>query len=339
MSTRRVNDTTLPELARLLNVWLEHGLAVTSETALTHWARQTAARTARLPQPDLALPLLSALGLAEPSRDASLKPAGPLAAQGRADARALDRFGSGLARCVFDRLLLLPEFSGPLHLALSYVPLGTEVLTVSWDAVPRKDQGNPGWLWLQQLGLMTHTGSAMTFDPSLRPFVLDTPPAKRRMSQTELEERLRLQKDRAALAEEYVLDLERERLRAAGMGDLADEAARVSIDDVMAGFDIRSFEVTGLPRHVEVKSSAGPRLFFVLTRNEYETACEKQDSYWIAWVGSASNLPVGPCEVGWFQNPGALLDGQHPAWEVSHNDLLIKRSGDDSDFQSDPQGG
>ena len=77
------------------------------------------------------------------------------------------------------------------------------------------------------------------------------------MSQTELEERLRLQRDRAALAEEYVLNLERERLRAAGKGELADEATRVSIDDVMAGFDIRSFEVTGPPRHIEVKSSAG----------------------------------------------------------------------------------
>ena len=336
MPTRRIDENTLPELARLLNVWLEHGFVVTSQTALAHWARQTAARTARLPQPDLALPLLTDLGLAEPSPNASLKPVGAIVGQFSAETRSLDRFGPPLAQCVFERLLLFPEFSGPLHLTLSYIPLDQELLTVPWGAVPRKDQGNPGWLWLQQLGLMTHTGSVVVFDPTLRPFVLDTPPAKRQMSQAELDKRLHLQRERAELAEEYVLGLERERLRAAGMGELADEVLRVSVDDVMAGFDIRSFEVTGLPRHIEVKSSAGPRLFFVLTRNEYETACENQDSYWIAWVGGASNLPGGPCEVGWFQNPAALLDGHHPAWEVSHNDLLVKRSGDDSAYQEDP---
>ena len=47
--------------------------------------------------------------------------------------------------------------------------------------------------------------------------------------------------------------------------------------DGLIAFDILSFEVNGTPRHIEVKSSAGPRLFFVLTQNEYETAREKQD--------------------------------------------------------------
>jgi hypothetical protein len=65
------------------------------------------------------------------------------------------------------------------------------------------------------------------------------------MSQAELEERLRLQQKRSELAEEYVVGLERERLRAGGEDELAAEVARVSIVDVMAGFDIRSFEVTG----------------------------------------------------------------------------------------------
>jgi hypothetical protein len=335
MPTRRVDENTFPELARLLNVWREHGLVVTSRTALTHWARQTAARTARLPQPELALPLLTGLGLAEPSSDDSLTPGGVLADD--PGGHSLDRFGPTLGRRVFERLLLLKEFSDPLHLALSYVRLGSDGLTVSWAAIPRNDQGSPGWLWLQQLELMTHTGSDVTFDPVLGPFVLDTPPARRRVSQAELDERLRLQQERAALAEEYVLRLERERLRAAGMGELADEVVRVSTDDVMAGFDIRSFEVmTGAPRHIEVKSSAGPRLFFVLTRNEYDTACGRQDSYWIAWVGSASNLPGGLCEVAWFQNPAALLDCEHPAWSVSNGDLVVQRSGDDSSYQQNP---
>ncbi len=335
MPTCRADENTLPELARLLNVWAEHGLAATSEAALTHWARQTAARTARLPRPESVLPLLTALGLAERGTDASLRPT--LGLPRRAAAGVLDRFIPPFARWVFGRLFLLPEFSAPLQKALSYVPLEPGELALPWAAVPRQDRGDPGWLWLQQLGLMTHAGACVTFDPVLRPFVLDTSPAKRRVSQAELDERLRLQRERADLAEEYVLGLERERLRVAGMGKLAGEVLRVSVDDVMAGFDMLSFERTGATRYVEVKSSAGPRLFFVLSRNEYEKAREERRSYWLAWVGGASNLPGGPCEVAWFQDPAAILDGRHPGWQVSDGDLVVRRDGDDSGFQGDPQ--
>jgi hypothetical protein len=184
---------------------------------------------------------------------------------------------------------------------------------------------------------MTHDGSYVNFDAGLRPFVFDIPPARRRVSVAELDERLRLQRERADLAEEHVLGLERERLRAAGMGELADETVRVSVDDVMAGFDILSFDLTGAPRHVEVKSSAGARLFFILTRNEHQTAREERGSYWLAWVGRASNLPGGPCEVAWFQDPAAIVDFGHPAWQVSDSDLVVRRAGDDSGLEGDPR--
>src|SRR5205807_1591346 len=41
MPVPRTDDVTLEELARLLNVWMEHGLAATTTTALSHWTRLT----------------------------------------------------------------------------------------------------------------------------------------------------------------------------------------------------------------------------------------------------------------------------------------------------------
>lgn len=326
-------NIVLEELARLLNVWFEHDLAVTNEIALIHWAQQTAARAPRLPQPVVALRLLIRLNLAQVDGKGTVRPDRELFAQARPGAPALDRYSSPLARRVFERLLRLPEFAIPIYKALSYIGLNQHKLVVPWREVPRQEQGNAAWLWLQQLGLAEHTDTTMVFDPLLLPYVADTPPAKRTVSQAELHERLAAQRARAALAEEHVLELERQRLKAGGADDYVDAVVRVSVEDACAGFDIRSFEVTGAVRFIEVKSSAGPRQFFFLTLNEYDTACDKQASYWIAWVGWAANLPEGPCEVAWFQNPGALLEIDNSPWEVTSSDLCVRRVAEDSGFQ------
>jgi hypothetical protein len=144
---------------------------------------------------------------------------------------------------------------------------------------------------------MRHDGAEVEFDPALLPYVADTPPARRPVSQAELDERMELQRTRSALAEDHVVDLEKRRLHAAGAGHLAKEVVRISTEDVTAGYDILSFDRSGARRFIEVKSSAGPRSFFVLTRNEYDTARLKRGAYWLAWVGFAAKLPEGPCEV------------------------------------------
>jgi hypothetical protein len=336
MPVPRTDDVSLEELARLLNVWMEHGLAATTTAALSHWTRLTAARTPRLPRPERAITLLKSLQLAASSGGDALVPGPALLAEPWDIPGAIDHFPPALARCVFERMLGLTEFSSFLYQALAYVQPSGNALVVPWKEVPRREQGSPAWLWLQQLGLMSHSGATIRFDGALLPFVLEAPTVRRRMSQAELERRLELRQQRADLAEEYVLQLEKERLRKAGQADLAEEVVRVSIDDVMAGYDIHSFEVTGAPRHIEVKSSAGPRQFFVWTRNEYETALEKKHSYWIAWVAGARRLPGGTCEVAWFCNPAAMLRAPHASWEITDGDLLIRRVEDDTPLQCSP---
>src|SRR5204863_9063094 len=140
------------------------------------------------------------------------------------------------------------------------------------------------------------------------PYLTDGPSSGHPMSQAQLDERIRLQRWRAVLAEEYILRSEQERLIAAGCEDLAEGVFRISEDDVTAGFDILSFDVSGKRRKVEVKSSAGPREWFMLSANEYRIACEEGNDYWIAWVGWSARLPNGPCDIQWFQDPAGFLE-------------------------------
>jgi uncharacterized protein DUF3883 len=81
--------------------------------------------------------------------------------------------------------------------------------------------------------------------------------------------------------EEWVLDLEREKLVRGGRHDLADRvswAAVVKGDGL--GFDIESFEVEGGPIKVEVKTTNfGPRTPFYITRWEVEVSRNSSQEY------------------------------------------------------------
>jgi hypothetical protein len=81
--------------------------------------------------------------------------------------------------------------------------------------------------------------------------------------------------------EELVLRFERERLRKAGQKKLADNVEHVAVtrgDQV--GYDIHSFEKTGAPRLIEVKTTRFPALTpFYATRNEVEVSDASAGEY------------------------------------------------------------
>jgi hypothetical protein len=132
------------------------------------------------------------------------------------------------------------------------------------------------------------------------------------------------------LVEDYVFKLEKERLTEAGAARLAVDVTLVARVDVAAGYDILSFEVNGAPRFIEVKSCAGRRTSFHLSRNEREVAGRERSAYWLAWVGWATRLPHSTPEITWFPDPAPLFDGSDPAWVVEPDGLLVIRVGDDS---------
>jgi uncharacterized protein DUF3883 len=81
--------------------------------------------------------------------------------------------------------------------------------------------------------------------------------------------------------EKFALDFERARLIRAGHEALADRVEHVSATQGDgAGFDIRSFEVGGRDRFIEVKTTAGGKQMpFFVSRNELDVSRERRDSY------------------------------------------------------------
>ena len=111
------------------------------------------------------------------------------------------------------------------------------------------------------------------------------------VSEEELLRVLDLQRVRAVAAENHVRDLEIERLTKGGRQDLAGLVERVAARDVGAGYDIRSFEIDGSDRLIEVKSSTGTNLRFVLSRNEQRFLEEHDSIAWIYFVPRVHELP------------------------------------------------
>jgi hypothetical protein len=84
-----------------------------------------------------------------------------------------------------------------------------------------------------------------------------------------------------AAGEEWVIDLERERLRRLGRPDLGDRIAWVSreVGDA-AGYDIGSFWPDGRSRLIEVKTTnLGPRTPFYITRWEIDISRNNAEAY------------------------------------------------------------
>lgn len=307
--------TVLQDLARVLAVWRQRSWVATTEAALRQWVYSTAARAPRLADADTGIKMLRQLGLANRSADGLFVP-DPALVPVLGPAGDIDAFPLEVRNEVFGRLLA-SEFGQELWHVLSFLLVGTGTPRVPWRSVPKADRGAPGWLWLQQLGLAVHVDEELRGDPILLPYVADTPPAHQKISQLELDERVRQRNLRGERAEEYVCRLEVARLTSAGATDLADGVVRVSITDVGAGYDIRSYDLSGSPRFIEVKSSAGPRRAFFISQNELATARSKGSAFWLAWVGWAALLPAESAPVVWFQDPARLLvDAPSHPWRI-----------------------
>jgi hypothetical protein len=326
----------LPECARLLFVWRQHGGVGATEDVLCHWARKTAAWTRNFPDPRQAFIGLRMLGLIETTADGDcvlsdeIRPAIELRDTVQDD---VEQLTEQLGILLLHRMLEATPFRPLLDQAFGYGRFVGGALITDWRTVPHQEQRNVAWIWLQQLGLARHTGNEVIFSPLLIPFALDVPPETGPLSQAELDIRLQAQKARSLRAEEFIVHLEKERLRSLGFPEYAEGVLRISDDDVTAGFDILSFDVTGERRFIEVKSSSGPRQWFIWSRNEFEVAQVQGSAFWLAWVGWAVRLPDGPCEVAWFQNPTAILQSTNSPWKSESEDYRITRIADDAKLQ------
>jgi len=128
----------------------------------------------------------------------------------------------------------------------------------------------------------------------------------------------RVMEENGLLGEEYVLKIERTRLKRAGRPDLAEEVKWVSQESVSEGYDIASFEANGQPRFVEVKATSGNQRSFEMSDNEWQRACQLGERYYICRVTLVRERPSHV----YIRNPKKLeLEGQvsktATGWRVS----------------------
>ena len=125
-----------------------------------------------------------------------------------------------LGLCIFERMIGDERFQSRLEDALRFWRIQAKAISVEWCYVPFIDKRNSAWIWLQQLGLGHHDGVALQLTRHLEPYVLDAGFGSVPLSQAELDLRLLAQRRRAVLAEDYVVLLEKARLRAIGSRSL-----------------------------------------------------------------------------------------------------------------------
>ena len=111
---------------------------------------------------------------------------------------------------------------------------------------------------------------------------------KKKITLNQLEKNLEHQKKIGDIAEEIVLNFEKNRLKNLGFEDESNKTRKISIDFANAGYDIESFNgktSDGLPnRFIEVKGTTKKELDFHWSINEINTAKNLGSNYWIYHV-------------------------------------------------------
>ena len=144
---------------------------------------------------------------------------------------------------------------------------------------------------LQSVRAVRYSSGVLVMDASAYQSIREVLGISAALTEEELAAILELQRIRAVEAENYVRELEVDRLTEGGRMDLSGLIERVATRDVSAGYDIRSFELDGSDRYIEVKSSTGTDIRFFLSSNEWRFLSEHDTDSWIYFVPRVHELP------------------------------------------------
>ena len=113
-----------------------------------------------------------------------------------------------------------------------------------------------------------------------------TPAVRRLVGKFDPAERDAGNRELGRAGEKFVVEFERDRLRRAGREDLASDVRWVSdLDGDGYGYDIKSFELDGQERLLEIKTTCGHEgTAFWLTKREVDVAAERSEVYRIRRV-------------------------------------------------------
>ena len=212
-------------------------------------------------------------------------------------------------RRLLDELIQRPDFATPLARLLRKMRRRQDG---SLDIIPRsvslRRDETQCLHALQSMYAVGHSAGVLVMAPAAYDAVIDVLGTSAVVSEEELMRVLELQRRRAVEAENHVMGLEIERLTRGSRPDLAGLVERVAARDVSAGYDIRSFELDGSDRLIEVKSSTGTNLRFVLSRNERRFLEEHDSIAWIYFVPRVQELPSLSRPVVAMPNPSSWIN-------------------------------
>lgn len=183
----------------------------------------------------------------------------------------------------------------------------------------------------KKLGVIEEAGDLLWVSPVYVADVARTRAESAGVTEESLLQSLEKRRKLAILAEEAVVQYERNRLRSIGKSAEESLVRRISDLDVAAGYDIDSFNgdapLFDYDRFIEVKSSQEAPVHFYWTVGERRTAERLGPRYWIYFVGSfraSSDARISPILV---QDPAASL-GRIAGLSVSVATVLVDQSGE-----------
>lgn len=141
---------------------------------------------------------------------------------------------------------------------------------------------------LQQMKIAEYLGENILINKEDREWLIDNVVFRSTLDSDTLLSILQRRKENGAIAEEFVLNYEKTRLKQSGREDLSQLVKKLSATNVGAGYDILSYDGSGskglYDRFIEVKGTSGDEVIFFITKNELETAKSYQKKYWIYFV-------------------------------------------------------
>ena len=139
---------------------------------------------------------------------------------------------------------------------------------------------------LYQTGFLQKNDLSVIVNPEFEKLI--SLKSKKKIPLEQLEKNLEHQKKIGNIAEEFVLNFEKNRLKNLGFEEESNKIRQISIDFSNAGYDIESFNgktKDGVPdRFIEVKGTTKKEFSFYWSNNEINTAKELSTNYWIYYV-------------------------------------------------------
>lgn len=306
---------------------------------LTCWAiLQTAGKCDRIPIPDLYIPVAEQLGVVRYDVEGHLEltQLGNLLLEAT-NSPPHDQFNQRQLQ------LLAPELLGDYEIrdaVVSALQLMTRTGQSSRAYVLRSTLLTPaqdmGFRTIQVLGFTSVDSEHVTLSYEGFQKLLALIGEDAAQTEQELWASLQQTNLRARAAEEYVVEYEQRRLREASRRQLSELVDRISRYNARANYDVRSFELDGQPRYIEVKSSTNLRVQFYWSSAERAFAKQQSRAYWIYFIPRAQELPHLQHDLLLIQDPvywcGSSLAEEPSTFRVSMTkepaDLPSVTSGD-----------